>query len=206
MKKAFSLLELILIIFILILIASFFKPKVNDNSLIIATNRMLLYLKQTRYQSLLDNKYDNTDPLWYKKRWTLKFFRCNKNVGGLYYSIYSDTNKKGHVNLNEALKDPLTNKRIYSSNKCKYANNTSKYVLLTKEFNIKKVLVTCNNTRSLGQLSFGTDGKVYTKLSSFENQANEYELVNTCIIRFYKTNNKYKEIVIEPKTGYVYLK
>jgi hypothetical protein len=205
MKKAFSLLELIFIIFILILIGSFFTYKITDNSLENATNRLLLYLKQTRYQSLVDDKYENSNSLWHKKRWTLKFFRCDKNVGGIYYSIYSDTNQKGHANLNEALIDPLTNKRIYSTNKCKYSPNTSKYVLLTKEFNINKVIVSCNNTNSLGQLSFARDGKVYTKLSSYDGESNIHELLKACVVRIYNKNNKYKEIIIEPKTGYTYI-
>lgn len=204
-KKAFSLLELIFIIFILILVGSFFTYKITDNSLDNATTRLLLYLKQTRYQSLVDDKYENKSSLWHKKRWTLKFFRCDKNVGGIYYSIYSDTNQKGHVNLNEALIDPLTNKRIHSNNKCNYSNNTSKYVLLTKEFNIKKVFVSCNSTNSLGQISFANDGKVYTKLSSYDGEFYEYELLKPCILRLYNTNNKYKEIIVEPKTGYSYI-
>ena len=38
-------------------------------------------------KALIDNKYDLDDPLWHKKRWTLKFFRCKENVGGIYYLL-----------------------------------------------------------------------------------------------------------------------
>ncbi|PLY04481.1 MAG: hypothetical protein C0625_16230 [Arcobacter sp.] len=204
MKKAFSLIEISLVIIILIFVGSFFSLNYKQNNLDKARDRIILYLKQTRYQALIDNTKNNTDNLWHKKRWTLKFFRCNKYVGGLYYSIYSDINKKGHVNLDESLSDPLTNKKIYSSNKCEPTNKTSKYVLLTKVFNIMEIEISCNSTSSLGQISFGNDGKVYSKLSSFENEYDEYEITNKCIIKLINDNSESKKLVIEPKTGYVY--
>ncbi|XPV83212.1 MAG: hypothetical protein ACNI22_04865 [Halarcobacter sp.] len=40
----------------------------------------------------------------------------------------------------------------------------SKYVLLTKEYDIIDTNITCNSTKRLGQLSFGNDGKVYSRL------------------------------------------
>ncbi len=89
MKRSFSLLELILTLtFICLVSISFFftKESIFENKIDIATNRLILYLKQTRLQALLDSQYSPTDNLWHKKRWTLKFFRCNKNIGGIYYS------------------------------------------------------------------------------------------------------------------------
>ena len=206
MKKSFSLLEILFIIIILVFIGSFFKTDIVNNKLESAAKRIVLYLKQTRYQALIDNKNNLTDTLWHKKRWTLKFLRCSKKVGGLYYSIYSDKNRTGQISLNESLSDPLTNKKIYSSNRCETTTNTSKYVLLTKEFGIEDVEISCNNTSSLGQISFGNDGRVYSKLSSYDDEYNEYEIQNSCDIRLIADNKEYIDIVIEPKTGYVYIK
>lgn len=206
MKKSFSLIELIFVIFILTLLGGIINIKVKDNNLIEATKRLVLYLKETRYQSLLDNKYDQDDKLWHKKRWTLKFFRCSNKIGGIYYSIYSDTNKTGHPNYKEALNDPLTNKKIYSSNKCEKSNTKSKYVLLTKEYNIKNIDISCNSTKSLGQISFGNDGKVYSKLSPYGDESSKYEIIKRCNIKLTSQENENKEIIIEPKSGYVYMK
>lgn len=204
MKKAFSLIELILVITILVFIGSFFVQKSNKSNLEYAANRIALYLKQTRYQALIDNKEKRDDELWHKKRWTLKFLRCNKNVGGLYYIIYSDKNKTGHAGLEDTLNDPLTNKKIYSTNKCEYRENTSKYVLLTKEFGIKEVEVSCNNTSSLGQISFGNDGKVYSRLSSYANENSEYEINARCTIKLIDEENDSIELFIEPEVGFTY--
>lgn len=206
MKKAFSLLELIVVISLISLILTFTNLKIQDNSLDSLTERLVLYLKQTRYQSLIENQNIKDDYLWHKKRWTLKFFRCRKTVGGFYYVIYSDRNRKGKPNLEESMNDPLTNKKIYSTNTCEYSNKTSKYVLLTKEFGIDTIDISCNSTNSLGQISFGNDGRVYSKLSSYENENYEYEIKNKCEIRLKSVKKGNRTIIIEPKTGYIYTK
>lgn len=204
MKKAFSLLEIIFILSILILIGSFSNLKLQNNSLDDLANRIVLYLKQTRYQALIENQEKKDDILWHKKRWTIKFFRCRKSVGGLYYVIYSDKNKKGHPSSKEAMNDPLTKKKIYSSNKCELSPNNSKYVLLTKEFNVKDINISCNKTNSIGQISFGSDGRIYSKLSSFENENYEYEIKDKCKIELNTEGKGHEAIIIEGKTGYIY--
>lgn len=174
MKKSFSLLEIIFTILLLALLYTIFIPKKQTNNFDDFINRMLIYMNYTRFQSLIDDKKDTQNELWAKKRWTIKFFRCRSDVGGIYYSIYSDKNLTGHVSIEDSLKDPLTNKNIYSSNYCEEKNENSKYVLLTKNFEITKVEVSCNSTNSLGQISFGNDGRVYSKLSNEINEEYEY--------------------------------
>lgn len=205
MKKAFSLLELIFALTLISLTTLFIikQPKSTLNKLDLAANRLVLYLKQTRYQSMLENFENSEDSLWHKKRWTFKFFNCQKDIGGIYYVIYSDRNTKGKPNKDESLKDPLTNRYIYSSNYCKEESDTSKYVLLTKEFGVTKVNVSCKSSTNLGQLSFGSDGKVYYKLST-ENKPELYEITSPCKIELFDKDENKKEIVIENETGYIY--
>ncbi len=207
MKKSFSLFELILSLTIISIISfSFFysKKTISENKINIATDRLILYLKQTRLQALIDSQHNPSDKLWHKKRWTLSFFKCHKNMGGIYYVIYSDKNKKGHPNKEESLKDPLTNRYIYSSNSCKEESNTSKYVLLTKEFNINSIEVSCKSDNSLGKISFGYDGKIYNKLSSNEKEDKKYEIKEPCKIRLIDKKGKEAEIIIEKNGGYIY--
>ncbi|WP_321312285.1 type II secretion system protein [Halarcobacter sp.] len=203
-KKSYSLLELILIIFIISIIYYSISLNKHDNKLDELTNRIVLYLKQTRYQALIDNKKEKNQELWYKKRWTLKFFNCKESVGGIYYVIYSDNNMTGHPNLDESLKDPLTKKRIYSSNNCEISKNTSKYVLVTKEFDVENIKLSCNSTSTIGQISYGGEGRVYSRLSSKENEANRYEIEERCKIEIITKSKEKREIIIEGKSGYVY--
>ena len=203
MKKSFSLLEIIVTISLIALLYTIFLPKNKINYLDELVNRIELYISLTRQKALLDDKYDLKDKLWHKKRWTIKFFRCQESEGGIYYSIYSDENKSGHPSIKDTLKDPLNGKNIYSSNTCKENNLNSKYVLLTKEFGIIDVQMSCNSTTSLGQLSFGSDGKIYSKLSAYENEASKYEITQPCSIKFISKENKSKEIILFPSTGYI---
>jgi len=204
MKKSFTLLELILVITLLGFLYTAFIPKVKPSKIDDLTNRLVLYLKQTRYQALINDKFNQNDDLWHKQRWTFKFFRCRESVGGIYYVIYSDKNLTGHPSIEDTLKDSLTQKNIYNSNYCTEDIEHSKYVLITQNFDIKSVNITCNNTTSLGQLSFGNDGKVYSKLSNISNDSNSYEIQNNCKIEIEDKYNEKRSINIENKTGYIY--
>ena len=202
MKKSFSLLEIILTILLIALIYTMFLPKNKINYTNEIINRLELYISYVRYKALIDDKFNLEDSLWHKKRWTIKFFRCRETVGGIYYSIYSDNNETGIPSANDSLKDPLTKKNIYSSNKCEENSSNSKYVLLTKNFGITDIQISCNNITSLGQLSFGSDGKVYSKLSNYSNESDEYEINQPCFLKFISKDGENREIVVNPYTSY----
>jgi hypothetical protein len=130
-KKSFSLLELIFIILIVSIVASQSNIRNNLSKLQLAKQQLLLHLKYTRYIAMLDEKYDYDDEEWYKKRWNLKFLNCRESIGGIYYVIYSDNDKDGHIDKEESLKDPLTNNHIYSFQCTKDSlYDKSKFVLL----------------------------------------------------------------------------
>lgn len=202
-KKAFFLIELIFIILLISFFSYIILPKKIEPEFNTAIDRLVIYLNQTKLQALVDDKFSISNPLWHKQRWTLKFFNCRESVGGIYYSIYSDTNMKGHVNAKETLKDPLTKKYIYSSNFCQENSSNSQYVLLTKKFGVKSINMSCNETSSLGQISFGNDGNIYTRLSSNDNDSDTYLLKNDCFLEFKSKNNQTKTIKIHAKTGFI---
>lgn len=202
MKKSYFLLEIVITISLIAFLYTLFVPKNKINNLEELTNRISLYLSYVRFKALINDKFELDDNLWHKKRWTIKFLRCRESDDGIYYTIYSDKNKSGHPSAEDSIKDPLTRKNIYSSNYCKENNSNSKYVLLTKIFGITDVNISCNETTSLGQLSFGSDGKVYSKLSNYENESNEYEIKEPCSIKFLQKDGKSSEVVIYPDTSY----
>ncbi len=202
-KKAFFLIELIFTILLISFFSYIIIPKKNEPKFHTAINRLMIYLNQTKLQAFIDDKFSTSNPLWHKQRWTMKFLNCRESVGGIYYSIYSDTNMKGQINAGESLKDPLTKKNIYSSNYCKENSSNSEYVLLTKKFGIESVNISCNDTDSLGQISFGNDGNIYTRLSNIDNDSYSYLLKDDCFIEFKSKNNETKTIKIHAKTGFI---
>jgi len=205
-KKSFSLLELLFIIVIIAIVSFGFFPKNIKNDLNLAASKIIIHLKNTRYQAMIDNKFNHDDEFWFRERWTLKFQNCQKSIGGLYYVVYSDTNHGGHINKSETLKDPLTQKWLYSNYDCEASSNESKDILLTKEYGVTKVNISCNNTSTIGQLSFGYDGQVYTKLGTKNNDTYKYLLKEPCNINLYDKSNNKVTILIEPNTGYIRLK
>ncbi len=204
MKQSFSLLELIFAIVLISIVISQLIPKNNFSKLNLAADKIILYLKYTRYIAMIDNKYNINDDMWYKERWTLKFQKCSKNVGGLYYIVFSDKNHKGSPNKTECLKDPITNKYLYSHYDCEAGKDESKYILLTKEFGVTNIEISCNSTSTIGQISFGNDGKVYSRLGTIPDDISKYEIKDTCYINMYDEQENKITIVIEPETGYIH--
>ncbi len=209
MKKSFVLFEIIIVILIISLIYSSFTPKKSENKLEELTQRVKLYLNYTRYKALLFDSYNEykivdekgieKENMWYKQRWTMKFQKCNSSIGGIYFSIYSDKNMAGHINRVETLKDPLTNRYIYANNQCNEDAKDSKYTLITKNFGVEDINISCNSTSSLGQISFGNDGKVYSNLS----KESTYEIKSPCTITFFDKNGNSKSIIIQANSGFI---
>ncbi len=160
----------------------------------------MLYLQYTRYISFIDDKYEYNNLEYKKKLWTLKFQNCSKNIGGLYFVIYSDNDiSTAHFKKTDCLKDPLTNKYMYSNNDCNANQDESKYILLTKQYGIKKVYLSCNTTSTIGQISFNSNGSIYSSLGS-----DPQEIIKRCYLYLYDKNDHNITITIEPKTGYIY--
>jgi len=199
-RNSFSFIEVLVVLVILSVIASFSFFKQNNSNLQLATQKIILYLNYTRYISHIDNKEDSQDAQWQKKLWTLKFQNCSSAVGGLYYVVYSDTSGgTSHFKKSECLKDPTSNKYLYSNNDCDASGDESKYILLTKEYGVTKVELKCNTTGSIGQISFGYDGKIYSSLGD-----SPKEITTPCNLTLYDKNGDNNTIVIEPKTGYIH--
>jgi prepilin-type N-terminal cleavage/methylation domain-containing protein len=201
MKKGFSLLELIFVISVVGIIVSLSIQKNNLSKIKLAKNQILLHLKYTRYIAMVDNKYDYKDSEWYKKRWSLKFLNCQSTIGGFYYVIYNDLDSNGAIKKEETLKDPLTGNYIYSYQCTKDSlYDKSKFVLLTQEYEIENIDISCNQTSTVGQISFGNDGKVYAKNGKSED---DYEITEPCVINLSDKHNQSEKITIYPKSGYI---
>jgi len=193
--------EIIFVLIIISIVVSQVLPKSQISKLNLATQKIILYLNYTRYISHVDNKFNKNDEEWEKKRWTLKFLNCSSKYKGLYYNVYSDMHGgTGAYKKIDTLKDPLNNKHLYSfhCNENK-KNDESKHVLLTKEYGIEKINVSCNTTSTIGQISFGYDGKIYSQLGS-----NIKEITQQCRIKLFDKENNFTEIAVEPKTGYIH--
>lgn len=203
-KKSFSLIELIFVLVLIGITLSFTIPNRSYSDLDLATQRVITYLKHTRYLAMIDNKYQIDDPMWYKERWTLKFQNCSKSIGGLYFVVFSDENRKGSPNKDECAKDPLNSRWLYSHWDCNPSQDESKNILLTKKYGVTKVNISCNATSTIGQISFDKTGQAHARLGTKPEDIDKYRLNEKCFIRLYDKEENFKKIAIEPNTGYIY--
>lgn len=123
---------------------------------------------------------------------------CDSSVGGIYYVVYKDENLKGSPNKTECVVDPVSKKYLYSNNDCVATEDEDHRILITKEYDISKIIVSCNQTTTIGQLAFGRFGEVYTKLSD---SSTDNLLKEDCFIDLYNKNNIKKRIQISHITG-----
>lgn len=200
MKKGFSTFEVIVVISLLAIIITLTIPKLQISKLQLATDKIFIYLNYTRYIAMLDNKYNVDNNEWKKKRWTLKFQKCSKEEDGLYFVVYSDqSGGTAHFKKEETLKDPMNNKYLYSGYDCIPSGDESKDILLTKQYGVTDVDISCNTTTTIGQISFGNDGKIYSQLGTTIK-----EITQPCSIKLSDSNNNSNTIIIEPNTGYIH--
>jgi len=130
----------------------------------------------------------------------MKFQNCSKSIGGLYFVVYSDTDiSTSHFKKADCLKDPLSNKYLYSNWDCNPSQDESKYILLTKQYGISKVDLTCNTTSTIGQISFDSNGSIYSSLGN-----DPKEIKKRCYLNLFDKDDKNITITIEPITGYIY--
>ena len=142
--------------------------------------------------------------MWYKERWTMKFQNCASSIGGLYFVVFSDINHKGSPNKNECAKDPITSRWLYSHWDCNPSDDESKYILLTKEYGVTKVDISCNSTSTIGSISFGNTGQAYSRLGTKPQEVERYKLTQTCYIKLFDKDDNFVKIAIEPNTGFIH--
>lgn len=204
MRKSLTLIEVVFVILIIAILYTLSFPKKLDSKLQDATSYLITYLNYTRYLALIDEKYDPYDNLWFRKMYRLRFENCSSSVGGFYFISFSDENKTGHAKKEDSIRDPLTYKHLYSRYTCDPKEDESKYILLTKEFGITKIHISCNSTTSIGQIIYGSDGKIFSRVGTNPSDEGKFEIENRCFIQLYDKNNNQSTIIIEPKTGYAY--
>lgn len=199
-KPSFTLFELILVITIIAILSALAFSKHQVDTLSLATNQLLHDIKLTRYLALSDNVYNTKEPtLWHRGRWVIKFMNCKSSVGGIYYVIYKDQNYGGMPNKSECAIDPVTKKYYYSNNDCSASADEMKTILLTKEYGIEKIEISCNKTTSIGQIAFGVFGEPYTKLSD---NAYDNRLTSDCYLNIFDKNMNFRTITIAKETGF----
>jgi len=85
MKRAFTLIELVIVIVVVGILAAAIIPRTRTNPVSEAAIDLLSKIRYTQHLAIVDDKYDSTNTTWFKNRWQIAF-SANR------YSIISDNN------------------------------------------------------------------------------------------------------------------
>jgi len=95
MKKAFTMMELVIVIVIIGILAAFVMPRMSSNKTAEAAVKLLSDIRYTQHLAMVDDKYDAANPTWYENIWQMRFI-------GNTYSIVSDNNTTFAINPMES--------------------------------------------------------------------------------------------------------
>lgn len=85
MKKAFTIIELVLVIVVISIITALAFPKTDDYSVADASIKLKSHIRYAQHLSMVDDKFSIGDADWYKNRWQIVFT-------GNKYSVVSNNN------------------------------------------------------------------------------------------------------------------
>lgn len=216
MKKAFTMLELVVVIVVIGIIAVAALPRINDDHIAEAADQVMSHIRYTQHLAMQDSKFDPTDARWFRKRWSITFTQAAFCDGGneWRYSVYHDDgDATGNLNsANEVARDPLDPSKFMSSgwagiSKANCANASSKYNLARK-FGITNVELrgVCGDS-NLQTISFDEFGRPMQGVSTTGTSATRgYDRLvhngQNCQIVL-STAKKTATITVTPETGFL---
>jgi hypothetical protein len=214
-KRAFTLLELIIIIIIISILSFSVIQKTDNRGLYYAANQVLFHIRYTQHLALIDNVFDPNDPDWFKKRWQIQFHSTVSGYNLTWtYSVYKDTSLSGNENSKKELaKNPMNRDKLLSGGFYSYTaddEDFTKSMVLGNSFGIKDILFEgeCGKYRSK-RLAFNYDGAPY--YGNLLNVDDQYEKRMTEVCKIHicledcETTDKKVIIAVEPETGFAHI-
>jgi prepilin-type N-terminal cleavage/methylation domain-containing protein len=215
MKKAFTLVELVLVVVIIGIVSAVIVPRYNRSTLGEAAHQIISHIRYTQHLALMDDKHDPTDPNWFQSRWQIDF--RDPSADKVYYTIYQDLNRNGSastvVSKNEIAKNPLNPKQLLTALSTNEAVN-SKEMLLSEKYGISEITFSSSCSYYGSQrISFDYLGRpLYGNPKALDGVYNDNYgttgarlIRTTCVITLKDRDNNTKQIAIEPETGYAHI-
>ncbi len=208
MKKAFTLLELVLVVVVIGIISAVMIPRISNVQIDKAARQVLDHIRYTQHLAMMDNQFDPDDANWYKKRWQIRFQTIS---GKIVYTIFKDQNSNGTISQNEIARNPLHKDQLLTGDKSISINSGkySKKLNLSDTYNISSINMTgCISSKRLyfdyiGRPMAGNPASLDRPYYE-DNQNRLYLLKQRCKITLHDADRSVT-IAIEPETGYVHL-
>ena len=234
MKKAFTLLELIFVIVVIGILAAVIIPNTRTNPLQEAAVQLVSHIRYTQHLAMIDDKFDATEPFWFRQRWQLAFstaggtnsymiFADSPSVVGAYdgnpsaNSTYTDV----EVARNPAKKDKYLIGVPFGAFNNSATEKLSGELDIGKKYGINAITVTGGNTGSgarrilfdhlgrpyRGNTSSTSAAALSSPVDKIASSAIFIKLCRGICVNPKTSANNANEIVIkiEPETGYAHI-
>jgi prepilin-type N-terminal cleavage/methylation domain-containing protein len=212
-RSAFTLVELVLVIVVLGILAALAIPRLDSDIRQRAADNLLSAIRFTQNMALMDDVTDSRYSDWQKSFWRFGFQKCSDD--GYYYTISSDKNRGGNIDVGEEAVDPLTGKSFNGLNTqpCENdlsAQNGSKNIYITKEFGISSpngVTFGSNCATTTRYIGFDHMGRTHQAFTNSTTPDYSSRLDDDCTITFSfdDTSIPDLQITIEKQTGHAYI-
>ncbi len=110
--KAFTMIELVLVIVVLGILAALALPRMDRDIRQEAADNILSAIRYTQHLALNDDKTNPFDPVWQKTLWQIRF--SLDGAGRYFYTIASNMDHGTNVDQNETAIDPANGKYMHN--------------------------------------------------------------------------------------------
>jgi len=233
MKKAFTLIELIFVIVVIGIIATFALPKINNNDLQKAAIQVIGHIRYTQHLAMSDDKFDSSTALnyvippatpgnWFNKRWRINFTNALGTGSKWSYTVFDDRtgSSAGTVGATEIAVNPLNRSKKLSGGAAGTGflytrTDATKELNIGKKYGIKHISFSnCGGqTIAFDYLGRPLGGAMKKYISSYDSSVTaNIVIINQCVINLCTVNpcpsgnsNDKISIAIEPETGYAHV-
>jgi len=221
-KKAFTILELVMVIVVLGILAALAMPRMDRDIRQNAADTILSAIRYTQHLALMDNKNDRTSTgpaklrtNWQRGLWHIRFGSYDSGKGW-FYTVSSSQDGNKNVDQKETALDPANGKYMYhkAGDVTLDKAEESPSIFLTEKYGINNVDFT-NCTGAIGasqssnaatHIAFDYMGRPHKGIYS---ATNDYATVMhaDCTIRFefVDTDLAPLDILVEKETGYAHI-
>ena len=222
MKKAFTMLELVIVIVVVGILSAVIIPRIDSNRLQEAAVQVVSHIRYTQHLAMVDDKFDANKvdsagkTKWFKERWQIFFAKTVASDNKWAYSVFSDHagDSTGNPDVSETAKNPLNGSKYltggYSAIPYNDSRSTSELNIGNK-YGITDVDFSANCKNSSLRIAFDHQGRPLYDGShlldnAYRNGTNSRLIQkdvsgNPCVITLTNSDGSI-DILIEPETGY----
>lgn len=209
-KKAFTMIELIMVIIVLGILAAVALPRLGRDLRQSAADNVLSAIRYTQHLALTDNKENPAKGNWQKTLWQIRF---EHPTGGWIYKVGANNNGGTNINKNEAAIDPANGKLLFSSDGV-MDSDESPNIFLERNFAITDVTFNdCKNgrdktldTNTSMHIAFDYLGRPHRGVTKGGSNDSSTVVTNKdCLITFDVQDSSSFAIQVDRETGYAHI-